>query len=54
MKLTYQEQYDRDFALLDEKQKKFLKDSETNPELFLNVIKKIRRNKMQVRHFIHI
>ncbi len=47
-KLSFQEQYDRDYALLDDKQKKFIEDSEISQDLFLNVIKKIRRKKMQV------
>jgi hypothetical protein len=47
-KLSFQEQYDRDYALLDDRQRKFIEDSEISQDLFLNVIKKIRRKKMQV------
>lgn len=47
-KLSYQEQYDRDYALLDDRQKKFLEDSEIRNELFLNVIKSKRRKAMKV------
>jgi hypothetical protein len=47
-KLSFQEQYDRDYALLDDRRRKFIDDSEISQDLFLNVIKKIRRKKMQV------
>jgi hypothetical protein len=60
-KLSFQEQYDRDYALLDDRQKKFLEDSDIKNEMFLNVIKYKRRKAMKVkfkttnfRFFLHL
>lgn len=53
-KLSFQEQYDRDYAMLDDRQKKFLEDSEIRNELFLNVIKARRRKAMKVTDNFHI
>jgi hypothetical protein len=46
--LSLQEKYDRDYQLIDDKQKKFLEDSEISEDLILNTLRKFRMKKIKV------
>ena len=54
--MTEQEKYKRNYDQLDDRQKKFLDDSEIGQEVFLDLIRKLREMKMKVNecYFVNL